>query len=315
MSAARATIIVGPSWARRAALCAALAIMSPAPAALAHDDRPTAAFPFSAGDYSEIETKYIFGFLDGADIGLEGEKAIEFETNVDFRRRQGRFSSIEQEVAFEHVLTQNFSYEFAVRGSAHRVKNDETLADKSVVRWAGLSTKLRYLVVGRGPESPVGVTLSVEPEWSRVDGEQGTATRSVGGTFKAIADTALVENRVFAALNLSYAPEWEKAVGDPQWQRSTTFGAGLAVAARFTPKATVGAAAEYFLAYDSLGFGAFQGRSLYLGPTLHIQITRKIMMAAAFSTQVAGHALADDRRLDLANFSRHRARVKFEYEF
>lgn len=315
MSAARATTFGRRTRAWPAVPHATMVVALFAPAALAHDAKPAKAFPFSTSDYAEIETKYIFGFLDGADIGLEGEKAIEFETNVDFRRRQGRFHSIEQEVAFEHVLTQNFSYEFAVRGSALRVKNDESLADKSIVRASGLSAKFRYLALGRGPESPVGLTFSVEPEWSRVDGEQGTATRSVGATFKAVADTELVENRVYAALNLSYAPEWEKAVGDPQWQRSTTFGAGLAVSARFTPQVTVGAAGEYFLAYDSLGFGAFQGRSVYLGPTLHIQITRKIMMAAAFSTQVAGHALTDDRRLDLTNFSRHRARLKLEYEF
>lgn len=272
-------------------------------------------FPFSSTDFSEIETKYLFGFLDGADIGLEGEKSVELETNTNFRRRQGRYFALEQEVAFEHVLTQNFAYEFAVHGTAHRIKDDETLGDKSIVRWSGLSTKLRYLVLGRGPESPVGLTFSVEPEWSRVDGSQGTATRSFGAAFKAVADTELIANRVYAAMNLTYAPEWEKAVGDLQWQRSTTFSAGVAVTARFTPQVAVGAAAEYFLAYDSLGFGAFQGRSVYVGPTLHVQLTRKTMISAAFSTQVAGHALADDRRLDLANFSRNRARLKFEYEF
>ena len=296
-----------------AALALGAALILSSSAARAQSAPPY--FPFSSTDFSEIETKYIFGFLDGADIGLEGEKAIELETNANMRRRQGRYTALEQEIAFEHVLTQNFSYEFAVHGTAHRIKDDESLGDKSIVRASGLSTKLRYLVLGRGPESPVGLTLSVEPEWSRVDGGQGTATRSLGAVFKAVADTELVANRIYAAANVSYAPEWEKAVGDPAWQRASTFSAGLAVAARFTPQVTIGAAGEYFLAYDSLGFGAFQGRSVYVGPTLHVQLTKKTMIAAAFSTQVAGHALADDRRLDLSNFSRHRARLKFEYEF
>jgi hypothetical protein len=40
-----------------------------------------------------------------------------------------------------------------------------------------------------------------------------------------------------------------------------------------------------------------------------------MIFAAAYSTQVAGHAAGDDQRLDLVNFSRHRARLRFEYEF
>jgi hypothetical protein len=39
------------------------------------------------------------------------------------------------------------------------------------------------------------------------------------------------------------------------------------------------------------------------------------MFAAAFSTQVAGHDLGDDSRLDLVNFTRYKARLKLEYEF
>src|SRR3954470_9036337 len=41
--------------------------------------------------------------------------------------------------------------------------------------------------------------------------------------------------------------------------------------------------------------------AMYVGPTLHIQITNKMMFAAAYSTQVAGHAAGDDQPLDLVN--------------
>lgn len=273
-------------------------------------------FPFAVdGVYNEIETKYIFGFVDGSDIGLENEKAIEIETNANFRKRNGRYLAAEQEVAFEHVLTQTFAYEVAVHGVAHRIKEVENLDDKSRARMSGLSAKFSYLLIPRGPGAPIGLRFSVEPEWSRVDGGDGLPTRALGAKFKLIADTELIANRLYAAANISYAPEVAKAVGDLQWARSTTFGAAGAMVWRFAPKVTAGAAIEYFHAYDSLGFGAFQGSALYIGPTLHVQLTRKIMMGASFSTQVTGHALADDRRLDLANFSRHRARLRFEYEF
>jgi hypothetical protein len=48
---------------------------------------------------------------------------------------------------------------------------------------------------------------------------------------------------------------------------------------------------------------------------MYIQITNKMLFAAAYSTQVAGHAMGNDQPLDLVNFSRHRARLRLEYEF
>jgi len=54
--------------------------------------------------YHELETKYSFGFTDGADIGAEGEKAIEFETTTASGLRGGTYATLEQEV-------ENFSHQ------------------------------------------------------------------------------------------------------------------------------------------------------------------------------------------------------------
>jgi hypothetical protein len=296
--------------------CFALLTLGAAPhLAFAQDAQPRA-FPFALdGTYNEIETKYIFGFTDGSDIGAEGEKAIEVEANGAFRKRHGHYSAIEQEVEFEAVPTQFFAYELSAHGMAHAIKGVDGLDDLHRVTPSGLSARFRYLLIGRGPGSPIGLTVTAEPEWSRVDGASGIFTRSLGSTFKILADTELVQNRLFAAANLSYAPEIDKAVGEPTWTRSSTLGAASAIAWRFTPKITVGAEAEYFRAYESFGFKNFQGHALYVGPTLHIQITNKMMFAAAYSTQVGGHAAGDNQPLDLVNFTRHRARLRFECEF
>jgi hypothetical protein len=280
------------------------------------EDAKAMRFPFSVdGVYNEIETKYIFGFTDGSDIGAEGEKAIELETNGQFRKRHGRYSAIEQEVEFEAVPSQFFAYELSAHGTAHAISGVDGLDDLHRVTPSGLSARFRYLLIGRGPGSPIGLTVTAEPEWSRVDGTSGVFTRSLGSKFKLLADTELIQNRLFAAANLSYAPEIDKAVGDPTWSRSSTFGVTGALAWRLTPKITVGAEAEYYRAYESFGLRNFQGHAVYAGPTLHIQITNKMMFAAAYSTQVGGHAAGDDQPLDLVNFSRHRARLRFEYEF
>jgi hypothetical protein len=88
-----------------------------------------------------------------------------------------------------------------------------------------------------------------------------------------------------------------------------------ALAYRVAPKITLGGELEYYRAYDGLLFNTFNGNAFYAGPTLHIQFDGKTMLAAAFSTQVAGQAVGDRNALDLTNFERYHANLKFEKEF
>ena len=265
--------------------------------------------------FYEAESKYMFGFVDGADIGNEGEMSIEYEGTGSFQKRGGRYSAVEHELAFEHVPTQNFSYELSLHGLSHSISGVEDLDDRHTTQFSGVSAKLRYLIIGRGPGSPIGLTVSAEPEWSRIDGTDGTQTRSYSSTFKIVADTELIANRLYAALNLIYEPEIAKPADADMWERSAGVGVGLGFAYRVTPTIALGVGTEYDRAYDGLALQTFDGHALFVGPTLQINFTPKILLAAAFSAQVAGHAVDDPRALDLTNFERYRANLKLEFEF
>src|SRR5664279_3296983 len=90
----------------------------------------------TADVFHEAESKYLFGFTDGADIGNEGEKAIEYEATGSFGKRGGRYSAIEHELAFEHVLTQNFSYELSAHGLSHSISGVEGLDDRNTTQFS-----------------------------------------------------------------------------------------------------------------------------------------------------------------------------------
>lgn len=71
------------------------AVLCAAPYAAHAQDASATHFPLSVdGVYHEIETKYIFGFTDGSDIGAEGETAIESDTNAAFRKRHGSYNGL-----------------------------------------------------------------------------------------------------------------------------------------------------------------------------------------------------------------------------
>ncbi len=270
---------------------------------------------FADGAYHEIETKYIFGFTQGSDIGAEGEKAIELETTAAFQKRGGRFSSVEQEIEFEHVPTQFFAYELSAHGLMVSTHGVEGVDDRNRTGFSGLSAKGTYLILGRGPESPIGLSLSIQPEWARIDGTSGLGTRAYSTSFTLNADTEIIPNRLYAAANLSYAPQASKQEGDMFWDRTSTLGVTGALAFRITPRIALGGEVEYYSGYDGLFLQNYTGHAIYVGPTLHIQFTNKVMLAAAFSTQVAGHAVGDPRPLNLTDFEKYHFNLKFEVEF
>jgi hypothetical protein len=282
----------------------------------AHAQPPENAAVQSVTDvFHEAESKYMFGFIDGADIGNEGEKAFEYEATGSFRKRSGSYSAIEHELEFEQVLTQNFAYELSAHGIQHSITGVEGLGDRNSAQFSGASANLRYLILGRGPGSPIGLTVSAEPEWSRIDDTDGTQVQAYSSTFKLAADTELITNRLYAALNLIYEPEVAKPADTGMWERSSSVGLGAGLTYRITPTFAMGVATEYDRAFDGLTFQTFDGHALFVGPTMQINFSPKVLLAAAFMAQVAGHAVDDPRPLDLTNFEQYRANLKFEVEF
>ena len=133
--------------------------------------------------------------------------------------------------------------------------------------------------------------------------------------FRIVADSELIPNRLYAALNLIYEPGAAKPTDTGIWERSSEAGVGLGFAYRITPTFALGAGAEYDRAYDGLAFQTFEGQALFVGPTMQINVAPKILLAAAFSAQVSGQAVDDPRAFDLTNFQRYRANLKLEFEF
>ncbi len=265
--------------------------------------------------FHELETKYIFGFTSGADIGVPGEQAVELETTTSSRRRAGHYSVIEQEIEYENVPSDKFEYELSAHGTSIAATGVEGIDDRHRVGFSGLSADLRFPILYRGPESRFGLTFEVAPEWQRIDGGTGGFTTTFSSGFAVLADTEIIANRLYAAVNVGYEPEVARALGDPALQRASSTTLSGALAYRITPKVTIGGEAQYYRAYEGLLFDTFDGNALYVGPTLHIQFNSKVMLSLAYSVQVAGHAAGDPRSLDLTNFTGDMANLKFEVEF
>ena len=267
-----------------------------------------------ASSWKEIETKYIFGFTTGSGIGLEGEKEFTVDTIGRFGKRDGHYAATETKYEFEFTPTQFIQIEFGALGSTHNIGGVTGLDDRNQAAAAGAFAELRYLAIERTSNNPLSVTLAVEPTLRRIDETSGERVRNFEFETTVNADLELMRNRLYAGFNLLYEPEvTQTAVGDTQ--REATFGGSAALSLRLASNVVVGGEVWYLRHYDAANLTAFTGDAVMLGPSLYVQFTPKMFMTAAWNTQVWGREIGNPVSLNLAEFQRHRARLKFAWEF
>jgi len=98
-------------------------------------------------------------------------------------------------------------------------------------------------------------------------------------------------------------------------QREATAGVSGALSLRIASNVVVGGEVWYLRHYDAADFSAFTGDAVMLGPTLFVRFTPKMFMTAAWNTQVWGREMGNNLPFNLAEFQRHRAKLKFAWEF
>lgn len=141
--------------------------------------------------------KYIFGnFTVGSAIGIEGEKAIEPDTEVDLGKRAGRYGVAQTELEFEYTPTQYFQIEVGPTVSYYNIRGVPGLDDRNIGGINGFEADFRSLFIDRGP-TPFAVTVSIEPELHSLDETSGASVSNYGVETKLEADAELIKNRLF----------------------------------------------------------------------------------------------------------------------
>ena len=300
---------MGAHHSRRRGLCSlgfALAIAAaPSIAAADDDESPKAGLP--GNPFYALDTKNLFGFLEGADVGEKGDRSLEFETTGSFGEAQGLYRSIEQQFIFENALTDSFGLELGAHVLGQDIRRASELPDFVGINFMGVSAEFRYVVRHRTADVPIQVTLTVQPEYNSI-AEAGRQANDFGTTFRAIADVISSDQRLYGAINLVYAPDASRLPGQLR-EDTAVLSTSAALSYRLTPPLMFGAEADYDRAYGGLAPRAFKGQAFYLGPTFHYQINEKIDVSAAFLAQTPVG------RVDFDEFPRQLAKLRLEVDF
>jgi len=275
---------------------------------------------FVPNTFYEIETKNLFGFTEGSDIDMPGEKELEWETQTAARKRDGKYFTAEHHFAYGFNPNDRMHFEIALGGVSTDIKNVTNPEPFDNKRFNGLgmvSTEFKYLILNRGPESPVGLTFVVEPEYAWIDDGDGSKVRKFAVETRLQADTELIPNRLYLGSNLIYEPEVvHPKNGDPTEHESSLTVTG-ALSYRFLPQLALGTEVQYMRAYnEGIGLNHFAGDATYVGPSLWWHISPKTQLSLAWGHQVRGHSReTPSDHLNLVDFSRDIGKAKLEYEF
>jgi hypothetical protein len=266
-----------------------------------------------------FETKHIFGFTEGTDVGQAGDREAEFTTTANVAKRGGgRYQALQQEATYEATPTSHFGYEATLHGVSQQIGDVPGLGNLNQTTFSGISATPKGLLLARGVDAPFGLAVTAQPEWDRIDPVTGARANNFSLETKLLLDAELVEKKLYGAVNLIFSPEVDHEIGEGARQYGL-FGATAALTLRVTPTFALGGEIERYETYGSLGFSRTTGSATFLGPTLHWQVTPKSFVALAWSAQIASQlpgatptALALYNQSDI---SRQRGRLTFSVEF
>jgi hypothetical protein len=263
---------------------------------------------------AELETTHLFGFTLGSDVNPVGEREAESETVGRFGKSPGTYSALSQALGVKLIPFQDFSIEPVISAARFDISGVPGLDDRRQLAYEAASLEMRYRLLNR-EQAPFGLTFGFDPHWARVDDTSGAPVDRYGAVLLLIADKELVEKLFFAAFNFIYESNATRSRMTGDWQHTSELGVSAALTMQIAPGVLIGAEARYMSSFDGLGLDRFTGNGLFAGPTFYAKFSDKFWMSAAWSTQVTGRAINEIGTLDLTNFERHRAVLRFGYNF
>ncbi len=263
--------------------------------------------------HSGVETEHLYGFTEGADLAKRGTFEFEFDAVGRFSKSHGSYAAVTKTIEFKYSPSDNLLVSAALEGAYLAASSVPDFASIHGFQAQGASVEVKYRLLDRHV-APFGLTLAASPNMARSDETSGERVRAYGAEFLLAIDRELVQ-RVYGAFNLIFELGVSRAKASGERERESALGLSAALSGEISPGIFVGAELRYMRAYDGLGLDDFAGEAWFAGPTAYVKLSDRVNMTAAWSIQFSGRPAGGPRGLDLLNFERHQARLRFGFEF
>jgi hypothetical protein len=271
----------------------------------------------------------IFGFTSTTDTGDPGARSVSFETTSRAGRAFDRFWATTLKTEFSLTPIPNLALSISPFVSYYRVRQTPDAPTLSRADFDGLSGEVMWRFLTR-TSFGTAAAVSFEPRYARMDGATGVQVEAYAWEFKLFVDQVIVPDRLYAALNLNFAPSRQRlndaSMPDAPWVSSSGTNVSAALAWQLTQgdardwQVFLGLEARWLAAFDGLWLDRMIGSALFVGPNMLVRFptddpSRYATFNVAWTPQVAGRATDLGGSLDLTNFERHQLRAKLAFNF
>ena len=274
----------------------------------------------------EADTADLFGFSDGTDTNDAGEREFQGGIDTRFGKRvlnpqndppgKGRYRVALTSLGVQYGVTDNFSIETSFFLDSRVINHVPDVDNVSRSLFNGASVQFKYRLLERTRENRFGLSVQFEPKFFRVNDADGRRQDGFGGETTVQWDARLIDSLLWYGGNLTFGPQVGRFKNGGQFQRQSDISLSQALSVRALDNTYLGVEARYARGYDGIALKTFQGQALSIGPTFFYRFSRRLFIAAAYQVQVWGHEKGDQTHsLDINNFERHYARIKFGMNF
>lgn len=252
-----------------------------------------------------------FGFTEDIDVGDKGDRGIEIDTTTRWGKRSGRYAATSQSIAAKYTILDNLRIAPVAAFNHHHIRDVPDMDDRIQSAFAGLAFETKYRLLDRS-KAPFGLALVAAPYWQRVDQTSGEPVENYGLGLVVAAEKELIAERLFAAFNLSYDAAATRSRTKGIWEHGSSLGVSGSLSMPVGHGVFVGGEVRHERAYDGLALNCNAGHALFVGPHFNAKLAKTVSIVGAWNAQIAGRAADAPGALDLANFERHRVKIKLE---
>lgn len=265
----------------------------------------------------------LFGYTYGTDTLPKGETEFELWATDRRGKAEGHYDAQDYRLELEHGITNRFSVAGYANFESHHIRGLEP-GFEDVDRdfgFKGFNAEFKYNVLSPYKDG-LGLTLYVEPGWSRIHRVEGEKITEYELELKAILQKNFMDDRLIWATNFTFEPEWEREVEiedggerEVEWEKELAIEVTTGLSYRVAPNWYLGVEGRYHSEYPDWTDGLHREHyALFTGPTVHYA-GRKWWVTATFLPQVYGSPNEPGGSLHLDEHEKREFRVKLGYNF
>ena len=261
----------------------------------------------------------LWGYLYGSDTLPKGGTELYNWLTLRTGKGKGTYRGWDEMLELEHGFTDRFQASFYLKGRSHRIAGGalEDDPDRKLARgldFNGVNVAFKYSVLSVYKDL-LGLSLYLEPSYSRIDKISGERMNQFGLESKLILQKNFLDDQLALAYNLTVEPEWAKFKASGEREKELELEHTVGLSYRVAPKWFVGLEGRYHAEYPE--FKGPQEGAFFLGPNIHYA-AEKWWFTFTFLPQVAGHPPTPGRGrngLEFEEHERYEFRLKLAWVF